>query len=264
MKSLQHEDGSWGPILKPPLSVPAKIRNTSFAIWSISQVDGVTDLVAQKGLKWLIENQKEDGSWENKPFYTALALMALLAMGEGPKMPLQQVEYKLMKMEQSIKRQRPVFVHTSPLYQDSLHVKEIYNKIHDMLHKAQEEIRIASPFIDTLYEEIINLKQENKNLTVKIITRPKKEAEGMRERISRNVIDLLHIATKGNVVQSSLVHSRIVIIDDKEVLVFTADFTRDQLFDEYNAGIWTTDKETVKKATEFFENLFQLEKQRIQ
>ena len=56
-----------------------------------------------------------------------------------------------------------------------------------------------------------------------------------------------------------MVHSRMVIIDDSEVLVSSSDLTRDQLYDEYNAGIWTSDKETVKKAIDFFENLFQLE-----
>lgn len=81
----------------------------------------------------------------------------------------------------------------------------------------------------------------------------------MRERIAKNVVDLLNIAVKGNVVQSNVIHSRIVIIDDAEVLVSSADLTRDQLFDEFNAGVWTADKETVKKAIEFFENLFRLE-----
>ena len=68
----------------------------------------------------------------------------------------------------------------------------------------------------------------------------------------------LNIATRGNVVQSELIHSRMVIIDEEELLVSSADLTRDQLYDEFNAGIWTSDKETVKKAIEFFDNVFVL------
>ena len=257
LKSLQKEDGSWS--FSPDYE--GKIWHTSCALWAISRVEGIEDLSAQKGLKWIIERQQENGNWEGDSYFTGWALLGLLAMGEGPKMPLEFVDYQFMKLKQSLKRQKPVFIHTSPLYQRSLSIKEIYNKISDMLRNAQKDIRIASPFIDMLYEEIINLKQENPELTVKIITRPKSDVAGTRERIVRNVIDLLNIETKGNVVQSDLVHSRMIIIDDEEVLVSSADLTRDQLFDEFNAGIWTSDKETVKKAIDFFENLFQLKKE---
>ena len=259
LKKFQNEDGYWGRFLNSSFSKKESIENTSYAVWAISRVNGVKDPAAQKGLKWLAEKQKEDGSWDG---YTATALLALLAMGEGPKVPIELVEYHFMKQKQSIKKQKPIFVHTSPLYKGTLHVKEIYNKVSQMLHKAKKTIRIISPFIDMFYEELINLKQEKPDLVIKIITRPKKEIGGMRERIAKNVIDLLNIATKGYVVQSELAHSRMIVIDEEEVLVSSADLTRDQLFDEFNAGIWTSDQETVKKAVEFFENLFQMEKEK--
>ena len=259
LKSLQKEDGSWS--YRPRHK--GGIKETSYAIWAISRVEGSGDSSAQKGLEWLLKRQQENGSWQDSIMYTGYALLGLLAMGEGPKAPVEMVEYKFMKLRQVLKKQKPIFIHTSPLYQDSLHVKEIHSKVSNMIHNAQEEIRISSPFIDMLYEEIINLKQEKPNLTVKIITRPKRDVAGTRERIARNVIDLLNTATKGNTVQSDLVHSRMIIIDDEEVLVSSADLTRDQLFDEYNAAIWTSDKDTVKKAIDFFENLFQTEKRDI-
>lgn len=258
LKSLQKEDGSWGISLDHEGSIP----DTSYAIWAISRVEGNNDLSAQKGLKWLIKRQQENGSWGDLSIITAWGLLGLLAMGEGPKIPLEFVDYRFLKLKQDFKRSKPIFVHTSPLYQGSLSVKEIYSKVSFMLRQAQKEIRITSPFIDMLYEEIINLKRRNPELTVKIIARPKRDVGGTRVRISRNVIDLLNIATKGNVVQSNLVHSRMIIIDDNEVLLSSADLTRDQLFDEFNAGIWTSNKETVKKAIDFFENLFQLEKEK--
>lgn len=261
LKSFQNENGSWGTFLRKPYSKQGDIIGTSFALWAISRVDGIEDSAAQNGLEWLTGKQQENGSWGNN---TGIALLGLLAMGEGPKLALELMNNKFIKLKQGLRRQKPIFIHTSPLFQGSLHVREIYDKVSYMLHKAQKEIRIASPFVDMLYEELINLKQANPNLIVKIITRPKKEVEGMRDRIARNVIDLLDIATKGNVVQSTLIHSRIVIIDNKEVLVSSADLTRDQLFDEFNAGIWTSDKDAVKKAIIFFENLFRLEKEKTQ
>ena len=253
LKDIQNSDGSW--------EEHQKVRHTSYAIWAISRIHDVGDISLVKGLDWLGESQLGDGSWGGEYYSTAYALLGLLAMGEGPKAPLEPFEFELTKMRQKLKKQKPTFMSTSPLYKGSLHVKEIYEKILNMLHSAKKEIRIASLFIDMLYEEIISLAKEETDLIVKIITRPKREVEGTRGKIAKNVIDLLNIATKGNVVQSDVVHSRMIIIDDKEVLVSSADLTRDQLFDEFNAGIWTSDEEAVKKATEFFDNLFDLEKQ---
>jgi hypothetical protein len=48
---------------------------------------------------------------------------------------------------------------------------------------------------------------------------------------------LPNIATKRNAIQTGLIQSRIIIIDTDEVLVSSTDFTRNQLFDEFNAGI---------------------------
>jgi hypothetical protein len=260
LKNSQNENGFWGTwdSDREDWNVDA----TSYAIWAISRVNGVEDPSVQKGLEWLAKRQREDGSWGNHDHMTAMALIGLLAAGEGPKTPLEFIDFEYVKFRQDLKKQRPIFLHTSPLYQNSFHVKQIYDKIANMLKNAQKEIRIASPFIDMFYEEIINLKQAKPDLIVKIITRPKQEAERVRKKIAENVIDLLNIATKGNVLESKMIHSRIIIIDDEEVLVTSADLTRDQLFDEFNAGISTSDKETVKRAIDFFENMFQLEKKR--
>lgn len=164
LKTLQNEDGSWSF----SLGYKGRIRETSCAMWAISRVNGNMDLSALRGAKWLVENQQDNGSWEGHSMSTAWALLALLAMGEGPKTPLEFVDRKIEKLKQGFKKQKPVFLHTSPMYKSSTHIKQIFDKVSDMLHNAQKEIRIASPFIDMLYEEIINLKQKNPELIIKI------------------------------------------------------------------------------------------------
>ena len=47
-----------------------------------------------------------------------------------------------------------------------------------------------------------------------------------------------------------------IIVDGKEALISSADLTRDQLIDEFNAGIWVRDIETIKRATDFFDNIW--------
>ena len=263
LKSQQNKNGSWG--MHPPTKLEENgqfdIETTSYAIWATARAQSSQAKSAQRALKWLSKQQSENGSWRNE-YETIPALLGLLAMGEGPKVSLEEIDYEMLKLKQRLRSQKPVFVHTSPLYKDSLHVKEINDKIIKMLHNAKREIRISSPFIDICYEEIINIKQQKPNMIIKIVTRPKGEVGGSRSKIGQSVIDLLNVATKGNILQSSTVHSRLLIIDDSEVLVSSSDLTRDQLYDEFNAGIWTRDKDTIKSAIDFFDNLFDLEKKK--
>jgi phosphatidylserine/phosphatidylglycerophosphate/cardiolipin synthase-like enzyme len=48
-----------------------------------------------------------------------------------------------------------------------------------------------------------------------------------------------------------------MIIDDKWVLVSSADLTRESLVDEFNAGIFTHDEETVKRCIDYFDNIWE-------
>jgi hypothetical protein len=261
LKKLQNGSGSWSlyPSLKSDPAETVNTITTGYAVWAIARVNGTDDKNAQLGLEWIYNKQLGNGSWGDRLDLTTPALYALLAMGQGPQVPLEQVNFESVKLAQRLKKQKPVFLHTSPFYKGSAHIKEINNQIIQMLQSAKKEIRISSLYIDMLYEEIINIKKQNPALLVKVITRPIGAPNGLRGGIARNAIDLLKIETRGNLVQSLIVHARMVIIDESEVLVSSSDMTRDQLYDEFNAGIWTQDKDTVKKAIEFFDNLFEFE-----
>jgi len=82
------------------------------------------------------------------------------------------------------------------------------------------------------------------------------DAKGLRQHINKNVLSLLKVATNGNVRTCKVCHARMIIIDSKEVLISTADLTRDQLYDEFNAGIWSENPDTVHAAINFFENIW--------
>ena len=249
LKKLQNPNGSWS----------GQIAKTSYAIWAISKVNGIEDSSAVKGFNWLKTEQEKNGSWNNTLHQTSWGLLGLLAMGDGPKMPIELAALNIQKLEQKFRYQKPIFIHTSPLYKGMNSIKEINDKIVEMFSRAKHEIRIASLYIDMFYDEIINIIKKNPDLLVKIITKAGK-IEGKRKKIAQNAIEQLNIVTKGNVIKSKLNHSRMIIIDDTDVLVSSADLTRDQLIDEFNAGIWTSDEEFVRKAIEYFENIINIEK----
>ena len=211
----------------------------------------------QEAVNWLKQQQQnDDGSW-GRPDITAHALLALMSAGDGPKISLAEMEWKETLMDQKIERTKPHFVHTSPIFDQRMHVKEIYAKVRDMLNSAEAEIKILSPYMDVMYEDIVDLAKNNQDISIKLITRPSRDIQGTRGRIARNVLDLLKIATNGNLRTNEILHARMIIVDDKEALISSADLTRDQLIDEFNAGIWVRDKETVKRATEFFDNIWE-------
>jgi len=266
----KNEDGGF---MNPPTTSNSDICSTSWAIQAISRIRGSHNSSVQEATNWLKQQQNDDGSWthpimhwtiDNKESYsflnyatTADALLALMSAGEGPKISLDEVEWKETLINQKIEQTKPHFVHTSPIFDQRMHVKDIYVKIGEMLNSAETEIKILSPFVDVMYEDIVNLAENNPKLSIKLITRPSGDITGMRGRIGINALELLKIATRGNLRTNKILHARMIIVDDKEALISSADLTRDQLIDEFNAGIWVRDKETVKRATEFFDNIWE-------
>lgn len=238
-------------------------KKTCFAIIALSRMNNKK--VVNKLIKTIKDNQESDGYWsfilndEKKKGsieLTSLALLALNIAGDGLTVSKEEMKWKLELAKQERNKMKPVFIHTSPLYNDTSHIKEIHDKITEMLNRAENEVLICSLRIDMLYEKIINLSQNDVNF--KIITRNGSEARGVRKKIKKNVLELLKISTKGSLRINDVLHSRLVIIDKKEVLITSADLTRDQLIDEFNAGIWTKNKKVLKQAILFFENLWDL------
>lgn len=264
IKSRQNRDGSW-----ISGSFGEIYRDTYFAIKAICRINGNNDDHVKRGVEFILKNQHQKGCWGyvkkvgDKEEYipptdsTSFAILSLLSTCPPISISLEEYMFKNIQYEQRINLHKPYFVHTSPIYMKKLPVKEIYEKIKGGLENAKYDIRIISPYIDMHYEDIINLRSQNPKLTIKIITRPKKDIKGTRGRIGKNALDLLKIAIKGNLKTLDIIHSRLIIIDDQELIISSADLTREGLFDEFNAGIYTRDEETIKKGIDYFENIWQ-------
>ena len=270
IKSNQNKDGSWGKMgLSGYNPAIYTYLETYSAIRAICRIKGNNDKHLKKGIDFILKNQQLDGTWGyfekklDKCIYhpyntiTAFALLSLLIVSPSS-VSLEENMFKDSLLKQKINLQKSYFIHTSPIYNKNIHVKEIYDKIRKGLMSANHTIRIISPYIDMLYEDIIDLKKRNPSLTIKIITRPKKDIKGMRERIAKNALDLLKIATAGNLKTLDIIHSRLIIIDDEELIISSADLTREGLFDEFNAGIYTNDKEAINNSLDYFENIWQI------
>ena len=264
LKSKQEGEGYWGEIWESKDGASyLPIEKTSILIEALSRVFGQNDECVIKAVTWIKKNQKEDGSWDNIPA-TTYACLALISAGDGPKASLEEIEWNEMLTRQKLELTRPKFVQTSP----NLGVTEIKEKIHEMLNNANERIWICSRFITEFWTDIMNLKREKPNLDVKIITHPikgkmKQKYEGEGKKFVEPAFDALQRLLGKDFKPEPLLHARLYIVDN-EVLISSADITSEQLEKEFNAGIWTRDKETVEEAIKFFENIWNASNDKIQ
>ncbi len=145
-------------------------------------------------MKYIINNQDRSGAWgiffEKEGFRSRIdescfALLSLIQTAPPSSISYEEFKFRDILFKQQKATYKPYFIHTSPIYENDRPVRAIYNKIKDMLLNANENIRIISPYVDMYYEDIINIKVLNPRVEIQIITRPRKDIKGARERIAK-------------------------------------------------------------------------------
>ena len=250
LKELQNEEGSWGDVSNSTIH---KIILSSAILNAISKVFDKSDSSVKKCIDWLKKIQESNGSWENRLDITACAILALIYAGEGPKISLEEYENEIMLNQQIVHRAQSHFVSTLPPE------TQIKDKLKEMLNKASSRVLICSRFITEFWADIVKLKNDKPTIDLRILTVPKSEGKqykGSGKKFIEPAFDGLQRTLEGNFRTNALLHSRLYIIDD-EVLISSADITPEQLEKEYNAGVWTKDENALKKATEFFEQIWE-------
>ncbi|HKZ82243.1 MAG TPA: phospholipase D-like domain-containing protein [Anaerolineae bacterium] len=153
------------------------------------------------------------------------------------------------------------FVHTSPGFHRSAYgttVTSIKDTIRDMLKRAEHAIRISTRQMDMFTDELIDLKRRNPDIEITVLSRGPSGAEGDRKRLAGRAFERMKQAGIKLPVEKDTLHSRLVVIDAKEVLVSSADLDFTQLEGEFNAGIWTNNLDAVTEAIRYFDNLLGL------
>ena len=151
-----------------------------------------------------------------------------------------------------------MFVHTSPDFHDTVFgrkVTSIEDTIRDMLQRAGHSIRISTRQMDMFDDELIRLKQSNPDLEITVLSRGPEGAEGARKKIAGTSFVRMKKAGIKLPIEQILLHSRMVVIDEQEVLVSSADLDYTQMEKEFNSGIWTDNPDVVAEAIRYFDNL---------
>lgn len=130
--------------------------------------------------------------------------------------------------------------------------ESLKSQIEKMISVSKESLKILSPYADL---SLVNrlLEKQNQGVKIQIILRKDSEVKGLSK-------DGLNQIRKNFAQSHKLhedIHSRVIIRDDIEVLVSSADLTQKSLQGQLNLGIVISDPKIVEKTLDFFNKVWQ-------
>ena len=230
----------------------ADISSASYILMALLLTPDKEFSVTSELIQKLHSSQDKNGSWNDNLTDTGLAALALIHAGEGPKVPAIEAERELQREKQRREESKPTFLSTIPSTRSETRKTQILNTSENLIDRSDDILRISTLRIDLLYEEIIDKIEDDPSLKVRILTNSGNPS-GPRSKLKKAAMNELVKRTDGNVKEDELIHSRMVISDQDELVVSSADLTREQLREEFNAGIYTQDDDTVSSAVDFFD-----------
>jgi hypothetical protein len=130
--------------------------------------------------------------------------------------------------------------------------REIPTKLLEMIDKAEKSVLIASPWIWGIkdIEEKLTQVKEERNVSIRILTR-RAEDDPYHEETVRG----LH-KRRFSIETADHLHAKIVIVDDKELYIGSANLVAPSMKKNLEAGICTNDPRTVSQALVYFDEAF--------
>jgi len=129
----------------------------------------------------------------------------------------------------------------------------IEETIQNMILTAKKELKILCPHVDMFFVKPL-LEQHDKGIKIYMITRGVSERTNSRE--NKQALKYIQEKLKTDHQVNPHIHSRIIIKDEIEALVSSADLTETSLKSHYNAGIILSDPTLVQKLLSYFNQAF--------
>lgn len=133
--------------------------------------------------------------------------------------------------------------------------REIAPALIGMIEKAEQRVLIATPWIwgiDEIVEKLTELKQE-RNITVKILVRrPEPGKEDQHKEMVRTLWKREFL-----VETEDFLHAKLILVDNKELYIGSANLVRTSMDRNLEAGICTSDPSAVSDALVYFEDKFE-------
>jgi len=145
---------------------------------------------------------------------------------------------------------------------------DLLAKMKEMIQRAEKEILITSPHIyytDWLTAELQPLM--NRGIKFRIITWPSYKRE-MYKSVDEVQEDkkqyftlkrFLEMFPPGSVRLNDNIHAKMIVVDEREVLITTANLSQTGLYENYEVGVYADNSDLAKQAKEFFETVWNSE-----
>ena len=130
--------------------------------------------------------------------------------------------------------------------------KSLLQQSEKMINNATENLKIITPYIDMSLISLL-LEKFDSGIHIRIITRSRNDFSG---KSSKEAFDHLKRKLRENHKDNSLIHSRVIIKDESEILVSSSDLTQDSLLSQFNAGIVSRDTNIIQQLRDYFENVW--------
>jgi len=165
-----------------------------------------------------------------------------------------KLEYLENYINQNIRKKKPDTAFAATF--EAVGMDSIEDSLHKMIKRADTEILIVSPWIKEDIWSRIKARIFyfiNNGGELKVFMKGEKE-DFSREISDRSVVEEIR-SSGGEVKFIPKLHAKLYVIDRREALITSANFTRSGLDFSYEAGIWTCNPIIVKDVCAFIDKL---------
>jgi len=241
-------------VFKDGKIVNIRFNATCLALQAFSRCLDFQHELIKVAIEWLKNTQDSDGCWHQDIRDTSIALLSLIYLGEGPKVSMEELEKKELFYKQKLNNICSDIVITDPFGGNV----DIYLKIREMLDSTSGRLFICSRFITEFHSEILNIKKNNPEIDLRIISIDSPQAQNYKgdgKKFVKPIFDILQRGLVECFKTTSILHAR-CIITDNAILISSADLTSEQLRTEFNMGLYTRNPETVEDGARIFKDLW--------
>ncbi|AIF82374.1 phosphatidylserine/phosphatidylglycerophosphate/cardiolipin synthase [Candidatus Nitrososphaera evergladensis SR1] len=130
------------------------------------------------------------------------------------------------------------------------HDRSLEDEAKRMICNCNHTLKIISPYADMSF--VKDILEKSKSANIQIITRARDEFTSDKRQAFGFIKDNL----KDNHRINNFVHSRIIIRDNEEALISSADLTQDGLMKQYNTGAIISDANVMRKLLKYFDEVW--------
>jgi hypothetical protein len=166
--------------------------------------------------------------------------------------PVESISAYYAKLTESLKKSTMLnegFVYTEPYNPWPLQQEFL-----TLLKSSNNSIKLCVPYPDASTFSFLAAVPKNVSINLLLLSDKKELME--RNKVNLGVLNRTILDKRIEVRRNPEIHVRFIICDDKLVMFSSSDLKDSDLKRKYQYGFWTTNEEIVKKAIEYFENVW--------